>query len=203
MKPILQGIRRHKLVSALFGFGLVALTLSQSNLLVNVSDSLPPGLWYISKQPVILEHGRIVTFCPTLSEYVKANYHLGNQNLRWLRRCSDPVDSFTKPVAALPGDTVQLTTDAIYVNGQKLAGRIHRDAYGHAIPSVGLGTYVVAPGTFWAVSTYNQASYDSRYLGAIPISAVLGETRPLWVSKAKKFCWITGKVQHSKQQCLT
>src|SRR6266404_5862589 len=42
------------------------------------------------------------------------------------------------------------------------------------------GTYKVEPGTVWVVSSFNSYSFDSRYYGAIPTSAIRHHLRPLW-----------------------
>jgi type IV secretory pathway protease TraF len=87
-----------------------------------------------------------------------------------------------KPIEARAGDYVTVTHSQISVNGRMLRNTKafpydgqHRPM--HRWPE---GTYRVAPGTIWVISTYNIASYDSRYYGPIALSSVLNYGHPVW-----------------------
>jgi type IV secretory pathway protease TraF len=43
--------------------------------------------------------------------------------------------------------------------------------------------YLVPPGELWLVSTRVPNSWDSRYLGPIPLSQVRAVARPLWIAE--------------------
>jgi hypothetical protein len=43
------------------------------------------------------------------------------------------------------------------------------------------GTYRVAPGHVWLLSSYSADSWDSRYLGPVPVTEIRGVARPVWV----------------------
>jgi type IV secretory pathway protease TraF len=43
------------------------------------------------------------------------------------------------------------------------------------------GRYVIPPGEVWLVSTFSPRSWDSRYFGPVPASAIVSALTPLWV----------------------
>jgi type IV secretory pathway protease TraF len=81
-----------------------------------------------------------------------------------------------KHVAAVPGDTVRVTPEGSYINGQLWpdsavpAGAPYR--------SFPYGTYKLAPGQFWLLGR-NPRSWDSRYVGMIPQDLINAPMEPL------------------------
>ena len=70
----------------------------------------------------------------------------------------------------------------IEVNGSRIAEQPEpaRDGAGRPLPGIPAGTYAVAPGQVWLISSYSPRSFDSRYLGPVPISSIRGTVKPLW-----------------------
>jgi conjugative transfer signal peptidase TraF len=139
------------------------------------TPSIPPGIYRLTRNTA----DPLVTFCPTGDvsiESVARHY----REEAWT--CPDHYAPLLKPIAARPGDVVTVTHQQISVNGQPLRNtksfafdREHKPM--HQWPE---GTYTVAPGTFWVLSTYNIGSYDSRYYGPITIASILNYGHPVW-----------------------
>jgi len=140
--------------------------------LINTTESLPVGLWRaIGKAPI--ERGVVATVTPPDNEAVRLFRTWGYAGPHgWL-----------KPIAAIPGDVVEIHADGARVNGRLLANsaQITQDVDGHVMPRIAEGRYVVAPGTVWLLSDYNPLSLDSRYIGPVPIANIGREAIPVWV----------------------
>jgi conjugative transfer signal peptidase TraF len=141
---------------------------------INFTPSLPRGFYIISNSP----SSSLVEFCP---QGTAASISLSRQ-YRTAGACPDGGAPLLKPAVAVPGDQVQVSADGIRVNGQLLpnsAGRF-RDHLQRPLDPWPYGTYKVAPGTMWVISSFNSYSYDSRYYGAIPEASIRHHLRPLW-----------------------
>jgi conjugative transfer signal peptidase TraF len=86
-----------------------------------------------------------------------------------------------KCVAALPGDTVEITAVGLRVNGQLLPGTVprFRDSKRRWIGRYPRGPHDTLPGWLWLDSDHIPHSWDSRYFGPIPQANVLGRLYPL------------------------
>src|ERR1700675_1475466 len=141
---------------------------------VNLTPSLPLGFYITSHS----SNAKLVEFCP---QGTAASISLSRQ-YRTAGACPDGGAPLLKPVVAFPGDHVEVSADGIRVNGQLLrnsAGRL-RDHLQRPLDPWPDGTYRVAPGTVWVVSSFNSYSFDSRYYGAIPEASIRHHLRPLW-----------------------
>jgi conjugative transfer signal peptidase TraF len=141
---------------------------------INLTPSLPLGFYITSHS----SNAKLVEFCPQGNA---ASISLSRQ-YRTAGTCPDGGAPLLKPAVAFPGDQVQVSADGIRVNGQLLpnsAGRF-RDHLQRPLDPWPYGTYKVEPGTVWVVSSFNSYSFDSRYYGAIPASAIRHHLRPLW-----------------------
>ena len=80
-------------------------------------------------------------------------------------------DDLIKRVAALPGETVSVRGDTVYVDGEPLRGaRASRDLPGFS----GLRT-TVPPGHVYVLGDNRERSLDSRSYGPVPLERVEGE----------------------------
>lgn len=137
----------------------------------NSTPSLPVG--YYSPD----WNGPLVSFCPTAEAAAIAN----QRRYRPPGDCPDGFAPLLKPVVARAGDTVTVSVDGISVNGKLIPNsrQFPFDANHRPLPLVPKGTYTVAPHTVWVISSYNNASFDSRYYGAIPVKDIRAHLRPL------------------------
>ena len=84
-----------------------------------------------------------------------------------------------KTIVALAGDRVCVFDGHFEVNGHTLGPVYALDNSGAAMPRI-RGCFEIEQGYFFPASSYNPRSFDGRYIGPQPLSALRGEARPLW-----------------------
>jgi conjugative transfer signal peptidase TraF len=143
---------------------------------INVTASMPVGLWLRQSAPKVVRVGDIVVFClprTALSErYVAGGF------------CENGLEPLFKPVAGIAGDVVAIADDSsMTVNGTALpnSAPLALDGRGRSLPHT-LGSFVIPPGHILVVAG-SPVSFDSRYFGTIPASLVRGAVSPLLVWK--------------------
>ena len=164
------------LVVTFLGLALVGALSALAGVRVNTSYSLPLGLYVRTGDP----HAQLIEFCP-LEPFAHESSVRGYRTRG--TACSDGAVPLLKPVVAVPGDRVALSSDGIAVNGRLLpqTAPLARDAKGRLLHAWPFGTYIVNAETVWVASTYNRGSYDSRYMGPININQIRARLRPLWL----------------------
>ncbi|WDL95653.1 signal peptidase I [Alicyclobacillus sp. ALC3] len=86
----------------------------------------------------------------------------------------DPKQLYVKRVIGLPGNTVKVTANAVYINGKKI-NESNPDIAKSNLPK--LGTYHVPLGHYFMMGDNRTVSYDSRYWvhKYVARSAIVGE----------------------------
>lgn len=84
-----------------------------------------------------------------------------------------------KPVAATVGHTVCRADLTITIDHRAVGRALARDGHGRPLP-VWQGCRTLGAGEVFAMNAAVRDSFDGRYFGALPTSAVLGRARPLW-----------------------
>lgn len=84
-----------------------------------------------------------------------------------------------KGVAALPGDHVCGNRDIIFVNGNIAAKRKRADREGRPLPRWNHCRKLV-DGEVFLLNSNNESSFDSRYLGPLDLSDIVGRLVPIW-----------------------
>jgi conjugative transfer signal peptidase TraF len=140
----------------------------------NLTRSLPIGVYVVTHR----SQADLVEFCPE-----------GNASLLSVARsyrfsgvCPDHAAPLLKPIAARPGDVVEVSRKGIAVNGSLLPNSTPQetDSAGRRLAAWPSGTYRVNTGTVWVVSSYNAHSFDSRYYGPISTASIRNYLAPLW-----------------------
>jgi conjugative transfer signal peptidase TraF len=176
MNLLMRDIRR-LFLAVLVLVGLWA-TCYWAGFRINLTPSVPVGVYQLHKLEGPLKRGDIVWFCPPDTPlFRKVRDEWGDIPHG---DCPGGYMHMFKPVAALPGDAVELTRQGVFVNGQLLPNSrpMNKTGKGQKLNPI-FGRFMVQPGTVWLVSSYHPQSFDSRYFG--PVSNLqLGEiARPV------------------------
>jgi conjugative transfer signal peptidase TraF len=139
-------------------------------ILINGTASEPVGFYRLVKhEPADFRRGMYVVFpVPQVMQGLVYGRH-------WM---PDGVP-FLKELAALVGDRVCVLPHRLEINGRYLGPVYQQDSQGRPLPQ-NLGCFEVPAGMFFAASAHLDKSFDGRYFGALPLSQLLGEARPLW-----------------------
>lgn len=87
-----------------------------------------------------------------------------------------------KPVAGLPGQMLCRNGAAVSVDGVALGEARTHDRAGRPLP-VWQGCRVIGADEIFLMNPAEPDSFDGRYFGALPATAVIGRASPLWVSE--------------------
>ncbi len=141
---------------------------------INITSSLERGFYVVSQRP----SASLVEFCP---EGEAASLSLQRVYRMPGGTCPDGGSPLMKPIVAVAGDRVEVTSNGIRVNGKLIANSTaySKDHRGRSLKPWPNGEYIVQTGSLWVVSDFNSWSFDSRYFGPIPSSIVQHRLRPL------------------------
>ena len=148
-------------------FVTVALVAPRPRLIWNASASAPIGLYALHavRTPAI---GALVAAAPParLAAWMAERRYL-------------PVGvPLLKHVAARGGQRVCRNGDSIRVDGRVVATALDRDNHGRALP-VWQGCRTLGRGDIFLLNPSVRDSFDGRYFGALPASALLGRATPI------------------------
>lgn len=79
-------------------------------------------------------------------------------------------DAFIKRVIGLPGETIQVKTRKVYVNGQAI-----KEKYIFEDPNYDYGPVTVPEGEYLVLGDNRNNSYDSHYWGYVPKEKIIGK----------------------------
>jgi conjugative transfer signal peptidase TraF len=164
--------RRNQL-ALLAGLGLAALAGPLANIptvqiVYNPSDSVPPG-WYHIVPATSLHVGSIVLVTlPTNIAMLAAQRGYLPERIPLLKR-----------VGALAPQQVCIAQQLVRIDGVAVANVLHADSQARTLP-VWQQCRPLREGELFLLSVAHSASFDSRYFGPVPATAVLGTALPLW-----------------------
>lgn len=154
----------------------------------NSTDSLPVGIYRIRELRGAPARGDVVGFCleGEIARLAMTRGYVHREGLErfWFRtRCASGVAVIAKPVAAVPGDTVEVQRGGVWINGAPLANSrvLERDRAGRELPHARWGRRVLGSDEYWVQSTYSQSSFDSRYYGPVRRRQFVDGPTPLLV----------------------
>jgi conjugative transfer signal peptidase TraF len=155
-------------------------------LVFNFTHSAPFGIYRQAAEPTSAtrKNSPYAFFCPDQRWPGLSN----NPNTRRsLGTCPDGYAALLKPVVAWPGDVVTTTPDGVIVDGTPVpnSSPLTRDSLGRELHPYPYGTYKVAQGQIWVVSSYSSRSFDSRYFGPVPLRTVREWVRPFITERYK------------------
>lgn len=170
-------------IGATIAIGAVTvLALRSAGMRINLSPSVPVGIYLAERirSDRLVHRGSLVAVClpADVAEWGRARGYLHRGS------CADGTAPVGKPVFAVAGDTVTVRATGLRLNRDAIARTqpLRTDDHARPLPRVPDGRYVVHTGDVWLVSTYSTRSWDSRYFGAVPATAIVSLLRPIWVA---------------------
>jgi conjugative transfer signal peptidase TraF len=153
------------------GAALVVFTITEKptpRLLWNASSSVPIGLYGIGSIGKLTLMNLVVATPPQpLASFLAKRGYL-------------PLGvPLIKPILALPGQTICRSGLLVTVDGNVAGTALARDWRGRALPAW-QGCRVIAPEEVFLMNSDETASFDGRYFGPTPLSAIVGRALPLW-----------------------
>ena len=148
---------------------------------VNVSRSLPPGIYQAVGGSSAVRRGSIVIVCLPRDW---AAFAL-QRGITGPGQCDGGSYGLGKIVVAVPGDVVELREEGIIVNQKLLPNSrpLSRDSHGRSLPRPPIGSYRLRRNQIWLFSPYHHSAFDSRYFGPLSISHVQSVVRPVIVRR--------------------
>jgi conjugative transfer signal peptidase TraF len=164
------------------GLGVLA------GLRVNVSRSLPLGVYRIIGDASLARRGSVVIVCLP-SEWEKFALQRG---ILQPGHCEGGGFGLGKIVVGIPGDVIEFSEDGIAVNGAPIrnSNPLKWDGQGRGMPHYPWNSYTLKADELWLFSPYHPAAFDSRYFGPVSNAHVQGVARPLWTGS-----WIASPSQ--------
>jgi conjugative transfer signal peptidase TraF len=151
-----------------------------AGLRVNLTGSLPVGLYLAAGRTTV--RGALVLVClpPDIAAFASARGYVPHGEA-----CPGGVVPIGKRVLAVAGDTVTVTPPGLIVNGAAVPNSraLARDRKGRPLPILALGRYPVGHDELWVLSSYSLRSFDSRYFGAVRVTAVRARLLPVWTAR--------------------
>jgi conjugative transfer signal peptidase TraF len=151
----------------------VYLGFSWEGIRINASTSLPIGVYRTTSD----SKARLVEFCPE-EPFASLSVIRG---YRKRGSCPDGAEPLMKPIVAVPGDLIEISSAGIAVNGKLLpnSSANSSDRNGRPLKHWPFGNSHVSSGTVWVISDFNPHSFDSRYFGPISRKAIRSYLQPL------------------------
>jgi len=164
---------------ATIGVAVASLVSLPLRLVWNASASVPIG-FYLIDPPRDVRVGDLVAVMPPkpLADFMVERGYIG-RNVPLL-----------KHVAALPGQQVCRTGNAITVDDVRFGDALDRDRRGRSLP-IWQGCRKVADGDIFLMNVSVADSLDGRYFGPIAANAVIGQATPLYTDEDGdgRFVW--------------
>jgi conjugative transfer signal peptidase TraF len=154
--------------------GAIALAAPTARLRLNLSPSLPRGLYRLLPADALVP-GQLVLACPP-ADFARLALARGYLPPGPCPGGSQPLG---KLLLAVAGDRLQVTPAGIALDGIVLPSTASAatDRAGRPLPHWA-GPHRVAPGTLWLISPHPR-SLDSRYFGPVACARILGRLQPL------------------------
>jgi conjugative transfer signal peptidase TraF len=134
----------------------------------NVSPSVPLGLYRIVPGALV-EIGDVVVVRPprALADFMDKRHYVERGAL------------LIKPVAARAGARVCRRGLVVAIDGRRVATALRADRLGRRLPTWS-GCRTLTRGELFLIAPARPDSFDSRYFGRVPVSAIVGRAVPVW-----------------------
>jgi len=170
---------------ALLSFPVLGLMMSNPPpfLFVNVSKSAALGLWVRKPARSPLEKGSFYALCLPVPV---AKVALSKRYLIYIKKspCPGHVPMVLKRIVALPGDRIELSPAGLRIEDSPLIPGTqirHTDSKGRTLSHMSYGSRTIRDGEIFLLGENLDISWDSRYYGPVPESAIRFAVTPLFV----------------------
>lgn len=165
-------------VITMTGFVLIALgcLLYVAGLRINTSSSIPMGLYWMTKRPMVA--GEYVIFCPPNQPVFQDALSRGYINAGF---CPGGYGHMMKKIVATTGDTVSNTSDGVWINGERLSYSkpLLADSNGRVLPVWRIWHEAVKKSELLLMTDQSSLSFDARYFGFMTESQMNSVIKPL------------------------
>jgi conjugative transfer signal peptidase TraF len=160
-----------------FIFGILA--IHQLGYRVNISDSIPRGLYRIASSSNF--KNQYVIFCPDgRSTFKDAN----QRGYIASGHCSSGLGYLMKKVVAIAGDVISVTDKGVIVNSVLLpySKPLLNDGVGKPLHQWRTNNYQLKQDEILTMTDQDKWSFDGRYYGLIKARQIIGVLTPVWVN---------------------
>lgn len=158
-------------------FILILFMFVKDMIVINISPSIPLGIYSLKPTNMPLKHNDLVAVCLNKHEQ---DFALSRGYLHAGTRCNGST-LLLKSILAIPNDNVTLTDNQIIVNDKVYNYLTQQyDSKHRLLPSWPRGIYKNTNG-YWAIGTNSINSWDSRYFGTIDRNQIIFLLKPLWI----------------------
>jgi conjugative transfer signal peptidase TraF len=154
---------------AALGIGLLMIAKPPPRLVYNGSASAPLGFYRLLPTASVARGDLVLAHLPQPAARLAAG-----------RRYLPPSVPVVKRVAALAGDLVCAESGIVTINNRVAARVLRADVEGRLLPAW-QGCRPLDPGEVFLLMADVPASFDGRYFGPIPSTAIIGRLVPLWI----------------------
>ena len=147
----------------------------QPRLIWNASASVPVGLYYA--QPF----GRL-----KVGDMIAAMPHKALADFLAKREYLPRGVPLIKHVLALPGANVCRKGTSIFVGDRLIAHARERDRLGRNLPRW-QGCHTLGEGEVFLMNPDAPDSFDGRYFGSLPVTAITAKLTPVWTDEPARF----------------
>ena len=167
-------------LTAISAFAFLAIWISGYSLALNPSISMPRGI-YLLTPFAVPGRGDVVSAC--ISNLDAAAVYRERGYMVASKRCPSGLPPVMKPIAAVSGDSVEVTAEGVFVNG-KLTPKsriFDTDSDGKKIDHLPLGwKKVLGADEFFLLANYIERSLDSRYYGLVSLADINGRVSSIY-----------------------
>jgi signal peptidase I len=143
---------------------------------LNVSPSVPLGVYRVHRVPDGLERGMLV-LVPVPDPWKMIAFARGWVHEPWWPDRA----TLLKPIGAVASDRVCRERDTLWINGEGY-GPVVQESYGTVIPAaLAEGECLVVPPGYVFLASKVEKSFDSRYYGCVQVSKVAHLLTPFYV----------------------
>lgn len=175
--PLRFGRRWARVGLAVGGVLLLLLGLVLAGLRINRSDSIPSGIYWLSRRPP--RPGEYVAFCPSdeaVFRLARARGYVPAGD------CPSGTQALFKVLVGRAGDRITIADDGVAVNGVRLplSQPKDRDGAGRTLPDRRGYSARLGGGQVFLMSERCERGFDGRYFGPVQRAELQGALLPLW-----------------------